>query len=623
MAIILLDTKTINRIAAGEVIERPASVVKELVENAIDAGSSEIEIKIESGGRNLITVIDDGNGIEKNDLELALMRHATSKLSDSELIEIRHLGFRGEALPSIAAVSRMKLSSKASGAKEAWSIRYEGGEKIREITPCSLLQGTYIEIRDLFFATPNRLKFLKTERAETQSIVDIVNNLAMINYSIGFTLTSGNKKLLKYVKQTSLFNRLCEIEEEFQSNSLEVKEEEEGIKLKGHICKPNVNRGNSTQIYTFVNGRPIKDNLLVGAIRYAYHDFIPNNRYPFAVLHLEVPYDQVDVNVHPNKSEVRFQNKRLIYEIVRRGLIKALSMRIDTSSVSDIDGSRCQGIGEELGGSPFDVSESQRNNERVNNGKSREVKGQKEFYERRPNLLENRLMKEFNAPDERRQSLPETFKCGESPPQKGTMVLERKQIDLIADHPLGYARCQVYNTYIIAEAKGELIIVDQHAAHERLIYECLKQKSSIKRQKLLLPEIVEIKNQAGMEMVEMYKDKLFEMGFGIEIESEDKVRVKEIPAILGTINVKEIVMNIVDRLMEIGDTLPIEEKVNKILATIACHGSIRAGRAMKLEEMNELMRQMEETPYAGQCNHGRPTYIEMKLSDIEKLFERR
>ncbi|BDG76481.1 MULTISPECIES: DNA mismatch repair endonuclease MutL [Wolbachia] len=596
MAIILLDTKTINRIAAGEVIERPASVVKELVENAIDAGSSEIEIKIESGGRNLITVTDDGNGIEKDDLELAFMRHATSKLSDSELIEIKHLGFRGEALPSIAAVSRMKLSSKASGAKEAWSIRYEGGEKIREITPCSLLQGTYIEVRDLFFATPNRLKFLKTERAETQSIVDIVNNLAMINYSIGFTLTSGNKKLLKYVKQTSLFNRLCEIEEEFQSNSLEVKEEEEGIKLKGHICKPNVNRGNSTQIYTFVNGRPIKDNLLVGAIRYAYHDFIPNNRYPFAVLHLEVPYDQVDVNVHPNKSEVRFQNKRLIYEIVRRGIIKTLSTRFAAGD---------QGIEEEL---IFNDSKSQ---EQVD---SQEKKDQKEFYEKRPSLLENRLMKEFNAPDERRQSLPETFKYGESPAQKGTMVLERKQIDLVEDHPLGYARCQVHNTYIIAEAGDRLIIVDQHAAYERLIYECL---TSIKRQKLLIPEIVEIKNQAGMEMVKTYKDKLFEMGFGIEIESEDKIMVKEIPSILGTIDIKEMLVDIVDKLTEMEDTLSIEDKVNKISATIACHG---AGRKMKLEEMNEILRQIEKTPYSG---HERPTYIEMKLSDIEKLFERR
>ncbi|WP_264687782.1 DNA mismatch repair endonuclease MutL [Wolbachia endosymbiont (group A) of Sympetrum striolatum] len=598
MAIILLDTKTINRIAAGEVIERPASVVKELVENAIDAGSSEIEIKIESGGRNLITVTDDGNGIEKDDLELAFMRHATSKLSDSELIEIKHLGFRGEALPSIAAVSRMKLSSKASGAKEAWSIRYEGGEKIREITPCSLLQGIYIEVRDLFFATPNRLKFLKTERAETQSIVDIVNNLAMINYSIGFTLTSGNKKLLKYVKQTSLFNRLCEIEEEFQSNSLEVKEEEEGIKLKGHICKPNVNRGNSTQIYTFVNGRPIKDNLLVGAIRYSYHDFIPNNRYPFAVLHLEVPYDQVDVNVHPNKSEVRFQNKRLIYEIVRRGIIKTLSTRFAAGD---------QGIEEEL---IFNDSKSQ---EQVD---SQEKKDQKEFYEKRPSLLENRLMKEFNAPDERRQSLPETFKYGESPPQKGTMVLERKQIDLVEDHPLGYARCQVHNTYIIAEAGDRLIIVDQHAAYERLIYECLKQKSSIKRQKLL-PETVEIKNQAGMGMVKTYKDELFEMGFDIEIQSEDKVTIKEIPAILGTIDIKEMLVDIVDKLMEMEDTLPIEDKVNKISATIACHG---AGRKMKLEEMNEILRQIEKTPYSG---HERPTYIEMKLIDIEKLFERR
>ncbi|MGL9761051.1 MULTISPECIES: DNA mismatch repair endonuclease MutL [unclassified Wolbachia] len=596
MAIILLDTKTINRIAAGEVIERPASVVKELVENAIDAGSSEIEIKIESGGRNLITVTDDGNGIEKEDLELAFMRHATSKLSDSELIEIRHLGFRGEALPSIAAVSRMKLSSKASGAKEAWSIRYEGGEKIREIIPCSLLQGTYIEIRDLFFATPNRLKFLKTERAETQSIVDIVNNLAMINYSIGFTLTSGNKKLLKYVKQTSLFNRLCETEEEFQSNSLEVKEEEDGIKLTGHICKPTISRGNSTQIYTFVNGRPIKDNLLIGAIRYAYQDFIPSGRYPFAVLHLEIPYDQVDVNVHPNKSEVRFQNKRLVYEIVRRGIIKALSTRVGTFAASDVES---QSIEE------FDSQEP------VN---SKEKKNQKEFYEKRPSLLENRLMKEFNAPDERRRSLPETFKYGESPPQKGTMVLEKKQIDLIEDHPLGYARCQVYNTYIIAEAGDRLIIVDQHAAYERLIYECL---TSIKRQKLLIPEIVEIKNQAGMEMVKTYKDKLFEMGFGIEIESEDKVRVKEIPAILGTIDIKEMLVDIVDKLMEIEDTLPIEDKVNKISSIIACHG---AGRKMKLEEMNEILRQIEKTPYS---DHGRPTYIEMKLSDIEKLFERR
>ncbi|QJT94248.1 DNA mismatch repair endonuclease MutL [Wolbachia endosymbiont of Diaphorina citri] len=605
MAIVLLDTKTINRIAAGEVIERPASVVKELVENAIDAKSSEIEIKIESGGRNLITAIDDGSGIRKDDLEFAFMRHATSKLSDSELIEIKYLGFRGEALPSIAAVSRIKLSSKANGTDTAWSISYEGGEKIGKVMPYSLSRGTHIEVRDLFFATPNRLKFLKTERAETQSIVDIVNNLAMINYGIGFTLTSDNKKLLKYAKQESLFSRVCEIEGEFYENSLEILEED-SIRLTGHICKPTVNRGNSTQIYTFVNGRPIKDNLLIGAIRYAYHDLIPSNRYPFAALHLEIPYDQVDVNVHPNKSEVRFQNKRLIYEIVRRGLIKVLSKRIDLAEtvVTQTEITR-----NHLSSDPFCGSNLQN-----------------KFYGGRSDPFENQLIRQFASPSVELSERSESFNytgMQKSQPQTEAIVLEEKQTDLIESDPLGFACCQVHNTYIIAEAKEKLIIVDQHAADERLVYECLKQKSNIKRQKLLLHEMVEIKSQAGMEMIEVYKDKLFEMGFDIEIKSENAIIVKEIPAILGAIDVKEMLIDIVDRLIETEDTLPIEDKINKILATIACHGSIRAGRKMKLEEMNELLRQIEKTPYSGQCNHGRPTYIEMKLSDIEKLFERR
>ncbi|MDF0607848.1 DNA mismatch repair endonuclease MutL [Wolbachia endosymbiont of Onchocerca gibsoni] len=621
MAIVLLDTKTINRIAAGEVIERPTSVVKELVENAIDAGSSKIEIKIESGGRNLITVIDDGNGMEKSDLKLAFMRYTTSKLNDSELIEIKHLGFRGEALPSIAAVSRVKLSSRARGTNEAWSVGYEGGEEVVEITPCSLSQGTHVEVRDLFFATPNRLKFLRSERAETQNIVDIVNNLAMASYNIGFNLSSGNKKLLKYVKQTSLFSRLCEIEEEFYGNALEIDEEKDGIRLIGHICKPTVNYSNSTMIYTFVNGRPIKDNLLIGAIRYAYHDFIPSDRYPFVALHLKVPYDQVDVNVHPNKLEVRFQNKKAIYGIVRRGIIKALSTRIGISDVipacnSEICSEFRHSIASITGGF-------------VKNMLPSAFSIRKGFYKRKSSNLDNQLMKGFNLLNKGEKSLlerSELFDCTgiqKSSLQAETMVLEREQINLIESYPLGFARCQVYNIYIIAEARDKLIIVDQHAAHERLIYECLKKKSSIKRQKLFFPEVVEIKNQIGMEMIEIYKNKLFEIGFDIEIKSENEVIAREIPAILGTIDVKEMLMNIVDRLTEIEDTLPIEDKVNKILATIACYGSIRAGRKMRLEEMNMLLRQMEETPYSEQCNHGRPTYIEMKLSDIEKLFGRK
>ncbi|MBD0392056.1 DNA mismatch repair endonuclease MutL [Wolbachia endosymbiont of Pentalonia nigronervosa] len=629
MAIILLDAKTINRIAAGEVIERPASVVKELVENAIDAGSTEIEIRIESGGRNLVAVVDNGHGVEKGDVELAFMRHATSKLSDNDLIEIRHLGFRGEALPSIAAVSKIKLSSKANGANEAWSISYEGGEKTKELAPYSISQGTHIEVCDLFFSTPNRLKFLKTERAEMQHIVDIINNLAMINYDIGFTLTSNNKKLLKYAKQASLFSRLCKIEKEFHDNSLEVCEEEGGTKLTGYICKPTVNRGKSSMIYTFVNKRPIRDNLLVGAIKYAYHDLIPNNRYPFAVLHLEIPYDQVDVNVHPNKSEVRFQNKKLIYEIVTRGLIKALSRRIRPEAINEneerdnaelIDSARedehqrmhLRGV--PTTEAPLAIDFQNRSDERGSKEKHQEncelkkegknKEGNRDFYEKRPSSVENSLMKKFGS----MQKFPEALE---------------KQVKLIEDHPLGHARCQVYNTYIIAENKNKLVIVDQHAAHERLVYEYMKEvmeKSAIKRQSLLIPEKVEITNQAGMEMIENYQDKLSEMGFGIEVTSNSTVLVKEIPAILNCIDIKEVITDIADRLIEMEDTLPIEDKINKILATISCHNSIRAGREMKLEEMNALLRQMEDTPYS---DHGRPTYIEMKLSDIEKLFERK
>ncbi|GHM58822.1 MAG: DNA mismatch repair protein MutL [Candidatus Mesenet longicola] len=625
MAIILLDAKTINRIAAGEVIERPASVVKELVENAIDAGSTEIEIKIESGGRNLITVLDDGNGIEKEDIELAFKRHATSKLkNDNDLMEIKHLGFRGEALPSIAAVSRIKLSSRAKGMDSAWSIAYEGGEKVMDLTPSSIAKGTEVEVRDLFFATPNRLKFLKTERAETQAIVDIINNLAMINSSIGFTLSVSNKRLLKYNKQESLLLRLCEIEEEFTENSLKVREEEEGTKITGYICKPTVNRGNSTMIYTFVNNRPIKDNMLIGAIKYAYNDFIPSGRYPIAVLHLEIPYDQVDVNVHPNKLEVRFRDKKLIYEIITRGLIKALSTRLSDKKSDKKD----------IPLSPFErfiADDKISENSKVNKDNRRN----QEFYPKRPSPLESSLMNKFLSPDlETKRDSFSVDKPHSLNLQKELKPitsqqnddLTKEQINIVKEYPLGLARCQVYNTYIIAQSKDKLIIVDQHAAHERLVYEYLKgviKKSGVKRQKLLIPETVVINNQAGIELIAKYKDKIGEMGFNLEIASDTLVTVKETPAIFGVINVKETILDLADNLIAMEDTLPIEDKMRKICATISCHGSIRAGRAMKLEEMNAMLRQMEETSFSGQCNHGRPTYIELKLSDIEKLFERR
>ncbi|WP_339046871.1 DNA mismatch repair endonuclease MutL [Candidatus Mesenet endosymbiont of Phosphuga atrata] len=614
MAIILLDAKTVSRIAAGEVVERPASVVKELVENAIDAGSTEIEIKIESGGRNLITVTDDGSGIEKEEIELAFMCHATSKLkNDDDLIEIKHLGFRGEALPSIAAVSRIKLSSRAKGVDSAWSIAYEGGEKVMDLTPSAIPSGTEIEVRDLFFATPNRLKFLKTERAETQAIVDIVNNLAMINPGISFILYSSDKRLFKYTKQTSLLTRLCEIEKEFQENALEINEKDEDAKVTGHICKPTVNRGNSTMIYTFVNNRPIKDNMLIGAIRYAYNDFIPSGRYPVVVLHLEIPYDQVDVNVHPNKLEVRFRDKKLIYEVITRGLIKALSMRLNDKKSDKKD----------IPLSPFErfIADDKSNE---NSKISKDNRRNQEFYPKSP--LESSLMNKFLSPDLETQKSSINLQKELSPTVHDQTEVLTEQINIVEEYPLGLARCQVYNTYIISQTKDKLIIVDQHAAHERLVYEYLKEimkKSEIKRQKLLISETVVINNQAGTELIAKYKDKLCEMGFNLEIASDTLVTVRETPAIFGVINVKEMILDLVDNLILIEDTLPIEDKMKKICATIACHGSIRAGRKLKLEEMNAILRQMEATPFSGQCNHGRPTYIEMKLSDIEKLFERR
>ncbi|OEY86988.1 DNA mismatch repair protein MutL [Wolbachia pipientis] len=585
MAIILLDTQTINRIAAGEVIERPASVVKELVENSIDAKSEEIEIQIESGGRNLISVIDNGIGINKDEIELAFMRHATSKLNN--LIEIKHLGFRGEALPSISAVSRVKLSSKLSEANEAWSISYEGGNKIKELSPCPLAYGTCIEIYDLFFATPNRLKFLKTERAETQNIINIINNLAIINHNIGFTLISENKKLLKYFKHSSLFDRLCAIHNEFHNNALIVNEEEDDTILTGYICKPTTNFGRSSMIYTFVNKRPIKDSLLIAAVRYAYNDLIPNNRYPLVVLNLEIPYDQVDVNVHPNKSEVRFQNKKLIYEIVTRGLIKALSARIGENIKQNTE-----------------FHKSEENSD-----------------ERQEHLSEQSKLYDYSA-----LTAPQPYNYPLPSCVPTDFTIFKEQLKVIEDYPLGLARCQVYNTYIIAQTKNNLIIVDQHAAHERLIYEYMKEvmeSNTIKRQKLLIPELVNIQNQEEIETIENYKEKLAEMGFEIEIIRDSTVVVREIPAVLSSANIEEMVIEIVERLMEIEDTLPIEDRINRILSTIACHGSIRAGREINLEEMNELLRQMEKTPYSGQCNHGRPTYVEIKLSDIEKLFKRR
>ena len=692
MSIILLDSRTINRIAAGEVIECPASVVKELVENSIDAKATVISITIERGGRNLIVVSDDGIGIKKEDIEIAFTRHATSKLPDGDLSKVRSLGFRGEGLTSIAAVSKVKMISKHQDSDTAWLMVFEGGEKTQELTPDALSCGTYIEVRDLFFATPNRLKFLRTEKAEIQSIIDMINKLAMVNYGIMFSLFVDNKQIFKYLKQQSSIDRLAEIKAlgvEFYRNSLPVvsitgKE----IQLSGYIGSPTLSRGKSSLIYTFVNGRPIYDNLLIGAVRYAYSDFIEKDKYPVVVLYLNIPYDQVDANVHPNKSEVRFQDKKLVYRTVVNAIKEALSVNINMklksigefendhfiqNNVANIKNS--QNIGNNIPSEFFklfqDKKQSCNNSIQKYNSTNIDANGQSLWDNSislcedsriiTDKLKEERIDENFGDLNNKKKSevgtsnldilkenkdlislandlLQESLNSDKFSVASNSVDLEltdtlklrnHQKIPnnlLIDTYPLGYALCQIHNRYIISQTQDSIVIVDQHAAHERLTYEYMKQvmaKEGIKRQILLIPEVVEMNSHLDLELLVEYKAKLLKLGLLIEPLGNMSVVVREVPAIFGSFDIKSLIMNIIDSVIEVGDTLFLDDKIKNICGTIACYSSIRSGRRLKIEEMNAILRNMENTSHSGQCNHGRPTYVELSLVEVDKLFARR
>ncbi|QGR02296.1 DNA mismatch repair endonuclease MutL [Ehrlichia ruminantium] len=686
MSIILLDPRTINRIAAGEVIECPASVVKELVENSIDAKATTISVTIERGGRNLILVSDDGVGIRKEDMEIAFVRHATSKLPDGDLTRVKSLGFRGEGLTSIAAVGKVKMISRSHDSDTAWSIIIEGGEKVQELIPNALSCGTYIEVRDLFFATPNRLKFLKTEKAEVQSIIDMVNKLAMVNHSIIFSLYVDGKQILKYLKQQSEIDRLAEIKilgMEFYKNSLPVHLVENMITLTGYIGLPTLSRGKSSLIYTFVNGRPIYDNMLIGAVRYAYSDFIEKDKYPIVVLYINMPCDQVDTNVHPNKSEVRFQDKRLIYKVVVNAIKNALAIKISHKlrSISNLGNDPFirdnitkvknstnvvdkYSLGEQCSESnlkryssidDFETSNSDvqsftidnlsvKNNEILNNTFNVSVNNNfEEFF-----VLEDKSKsgnshvdvscivkedrKDLHPSDYEKQGLYCVVKDHDMIPitynkSENTIATSNQQENSLIDcDPLGYAVCQIHSRYIISQIRDGIIIVDQHAAHERLVYEYMKQvmeKEGVKRQILLIPEVVEMNNSCDLEVLMEYKAKLLKLGLLIESLGNLSVIVREVPAIFGSFDVKALICCILDSIVEVGDTLFLDDKIKDICATIACYSSIRSGRKLKIEEMNALLRNMENTSHSGQCNHGRPTYIKLSLLEIDKLFLRR
>ncbi len=604
MTIRILPPITVNRIAAGEVIERPASVIKELVENSIDAGGKKIEIDIENGGKNLIRISDDGKGMNKQDIELCILRHATSKLPDDDLFNINFFGFRGEALPSIGSISRLSISSKATNQNDSWNISVEGGTT-NETKPSNLSKGTVIEVRDLFFATPARLKFLKSDQTEKGRTIEIVKRLAMANPDVSFTLRDSGKVVLNYkALQRDFIENQTErlkdiIGKDFITNSVSINAVRGNAKLEGFISLPTFNAATSADQYIFVNNRPVKDRLLLGAIKGAYADFMSRNRHPVVALFITVAPEEVDVNVHPAKAEVRFRFEAEIRGLIVGSIKNALAEAgfRASSTVSDF---ALQSFTPESNPNPG-------------------------YFQPRPSFGgygRNNLAEANNV--SYYQPTQQMF----SPQQAQPMArIENPNFDneTLKNFPLGSARAQVHETYIVAQTNDGMVIVDQHAAHERLVYERMKKQydaKAINTQKVLIPEIVEL----GEDKVIDLCNKINELaGFGLVIEKfgNSAVQVKEIPEILCKENVKKLIEDISSEISEFGEEFSLKEKIEHILETMACHGSVRSGRILNVDEMNSLLREMEATPYSGQCNHGRPTYIKLKLDDIEKLFGRK
>ncbi len=606
----LLPNGLINKIAAGEVIERPASAVKELVENSIDAGATKIEIIMRDGGRTFISVTDNGCGMSKQDLVLAVERHATSKLPNDNLDSISTLGFRGEALPSIGAVSRLSIKTRSKNMDTGWSINVTGGD-IEAATPSSLKMGTKVEIRDLFYATPARLKFLKTDRTETGRTIEVIRRIAMVNPNISFTLSDGNRTNIRFNGvQGNLSNiKLSRIGEvlgrDFEENSLLIEAEREGFILTGYAGLPTLNRRTSSHQFLFVNGRPVQDKLLYGAVRAAYSDFLAYDRHPLVVLFLDAPKSTLDVNVHPAKSEVRFQEPGLVRGLIIGALKKTLTEAgYQTSSTVS---NAALGI---LNKSISKVAST---------GVRRSSQSYKNFNSPQNNHLHSSLATN--------QIANEYLDLNSAPMARNNSTSNQsfESLNEIASFPLGAAQAQLHKNYIVAQTNEGFVIVDQHAAHERLVYEKMKihlKEGGIKRQVLLIPEVVDLENAKIQRLLEL-KDDFTRLGLIIEKFGEGAILVREIPSILGDINIKNLVIDIADELEEFGSSTVLEDKLGHICGTIACHSSVRSGRTLRIEEMNALLREMEATPHSGQCNHGRPTYVELKLSDIEKLFGRR
>ena len=598
-----LDDAAINRIAAGEVVERPASAVKELVENALDAGACRIDVAYADGGKTLIRVTDDGCGIAPGDLPLALSRHATSKIDGSDLLNIHTFGFRGEALPSLGAVGRLTIVSRADG-EDAAEIGVSGGQ-MGKVKPAALNGGTTVTLRDLFYATPARLKFMRTDRAEAQAITDIVKRLAMAEPFVAFTLrdvSGGGEGRVTFRADAetgdlfdALHGRLARIlGTDFADNALKIDAEREGLHMTGYAALPTYSRGSAVAQYLFVNGRPVRDKMMIGALRAAYMDVLSRDRHPAAALFIDCDPTLVDVNVHPAKSEVRFRDPGVARGLIVSGLRHALADAGHRASTT-VAGATLGAMRPEQTG-PARVYQMDRPSAQARAAA---------YRAQAPGFAE--MAADYSARVDPVID-PEPL-AQETPPQ---------------DLPLGAARAHLHENYIVAQTRDGMVIVDAHAAHERLVYEKLKRQmaeNSVASQALLIPEIVDLSEGDAARLLELADD-LARLGLVIEPFGGGAVAVRETPAILGQCDARAMVLDILDELADQGDSTTVKARIEAILSRVACHGSVRTGRRLQADEMNALLREMEATPLSGQCNHGRPTYVELKLADIERLFGR-
>lgn len=617
MPIIRLPETLINQIAAGEVVERPASVVKELVENAVDAGADRIEIITAAGGKNLVSVEDNGSGMDRDALSLAVERHCTSKLlngaenekAQNALANIATLGFRGEALPSIGSIAELTITSRVKGAQTAnmetaWQIHVDNG-KVQMPKPASLSKGTRVEVASIFAKTPARLKFLKSERAESAAITETFKRIALAFPRIHLRLSGSDRSTLDYRPGSAIERMAAVLGKDFAENALEIDAVREGVRLKGFVSLPTFNRGNGLNQFFFVNGRPVRDKVLLGAIRAAYVDFLAANRYPTIMLDLELSPDAVDVNVHPAKAEVRFADAGLVRGLIVGAIKQAIAA--STHRASSTGGNKMAAAFSHGGGGGEQMSSAQR-------GFSRQWN--------RPDDLVDGFQNQNGAPSSY-GGFSES-QADFSPPPSG-FTSEQSQADEQTDYPLGAARAQLHRNYIVAQTRTGMVMVDQHAAHERLVYEAFKksleQNEALPAQILLIPEIVELPEEDVDRLVTIAEE-MEKLGLTIEKFGPGAIAVRQTPALLGQIDVAALIRDMAEEMAEWGTSENLKSRLEHIASTMACHGSVRSGRILKPDEMNALLRQMEATPNSGQCNHGRPTYVELSLKDIERLFGR-